>query len=906
MRHFRLLSTRHLLGGLLLLSLLTLFAGTTARANPAVTAQALPTYGGLAPLVVEDFESGFGAFADGGTHATVRNNPDEAYAGDRVLRLRNGGAGASVTLVDPLDLDTPAYTGLVLDFQFRPEGYATGEGFQIELSADNGNTWQPLKTFLYGINFTLLDSYQPARFYIAEEDYPFTNEVNLRFSNLGNRNRDRVFIDSLTLSALSPYTLLSAESFEDGFGRYEPGGEQTSLRSNPNFVHSGSSAARLSNGGNAAKLTLIRPLDLSLPGVDELVIDFWYYARRQESGEGFQVQVRTEESGWTTLTHFRAGNGLVQDALTNATLSLTPADFAFSDHVELRFRATADSDNEHIFLDDIHIWSKGGPTLLAAEDFETDFGIFKPSGEMVDRLDRPAFARSGRTTARLRHGDDRARITLIDPLDLSVPPYEQLILTFSYYAKGNEPEMGDGFRVRVDPGDGSGWQTVAVYKAGGDLIQDERVDVRLTLDGPLGPDTRLRFRGLGEENNDKVHIDDVAIYGAFDPSVEPTPTPTLVSTPTATPSLVPTSTGTPAPNTPTATATYTLVPNTPTATASNTPIPNTPTPTNTATPISTATDTPTETPTPSSTATATATATPEPESWREVTTTNSPPVTAGFNMAYDSDRGVTVLYGGATSWPYSGQTWELDLNGSPDWTETGQAIGPNARYGSAPVYDTAGGQLLLFGGSDNLDEELAETWTYTPTIGWSQLSPALSPPARTGHQMVHDPTIGLSYLFGGNARTTYFNDLWTFDGANWSALSPPISPPPRSEPAMAYGDGQILLFGGRAADGSLLADSWLYDIAAGSWTEFAASGPAARMKHGLVYDLAAGRFVLVGGTPNASDSWLSDTWGFDPATGVWSDLGLTGPTITQSPAIAYDNGRSAIILFSNGQTWELK
>ena len=53
--------------------------------------------------------------------------------------------------------------------------------------------------------------------------------------------------------------------------------------------------------------------------------------------------------------------------------------------------------------------------------------------------------------------------------------------------------------------------------------------------------------------------------------------------------------------------------------------------------------------------------------------------------------------------------------------------------------------------------------------------------------MAYDPAIGQLVLFGGTgANGTVLNDTWTYNGTTWTQLSPLTSPPARSDSSMAY------------------------------------------------------------------------------------------------------------------------
>lgn len=329
--------------------------------------------------------------------------------------------------------------------------------------------------------------------------------------------------------------------------------------------------------------------------------------------------------------------------------------------------------------------------------------------------------------------------------------------------------------------------------------------------------------------------------------------------------------------------------------------------------------TPTFTPTPTATPTETPTVPAgSTRNWQQISATPAPSVVGEYAMAYGN--GTFVLYGGnATGWPYGGTasnnspfeiggTWEF--NGT-DWTEVTTISQPKAVYGMSMVYDENNDVMLVFGGSDYYDSSLSETWTFDGS-DWSQVSTANSPPARTYSQMVYtgSGTTTEIYLFGGNDGTTYYNDVWRYDGSDWSQVTTGgTSPTARTHHAIAFDptdgtDGTIFLFGGRDVTGTQLADSWEYDVNTDSWSQSAFSGPSARMAHGLAYDATEGVFVLVGGANNDGDTILNDTWHYDSTSG-W----IVATPTQAAPNVAYhlliyDSTNDLLLLFTNSETWQ--
>jgi len=97
-----------------------------------------------------------------------------------------------------------------------------------------------------------------------------------------------------------------------------------------------------------------------------------------------------------------------------------------------------------------------------------------------------------------------------------------------------------------------------------------------------------------------------------------------------------------------------------------------------------------------------------------------------FDMAYDSKRQVVVLFGSYNDdgirdndplEPIEPSTWEYDGVG---WEKVDTTDSPSARYGHAMAYDSNRGVVVLFGGADsNTDYGLNDTWEYDGTT-WVQ------------------------------------------------------------------------------------------------------------------------------------------------------------------------------------------
>lgn len=249
-------------------------------------------------------------------------------------------------------------------------------------------------------------------------------------------------------------------------------------------------------------------------------------------------------------------------------------------------------------------------------------------------------------------------------------------------------------------------------------------------------------------------------------------------------------------------------------------------------------------------------------SWYLVDTLHTPPARMWPGMAYDSDRGVMVLFGGQGDGGRLNDTWEYD---GIDWTSVDTMNSPSPREGFGMVYDSCRQRILLFGGLTDVGHSV-ETWEYDGT-DWTLVAPSTSPPGRFLTAMAFDDQRCRAILFGGGTDSAGccdgLGDTWEYNGMDWSQRSPERSPPPRWAHDLAFDSvhGTVILFGGYGPewpDGREWGDTWEYD--GQTWAPLhLEQAPAAREQHVLVYDAGRDCTVLVGGWV-ASYGLDGETW----------------------------------------------
>jgi hypothetical protein len=287
--------------------------------------------------------------------------------------------------------------------------------------------------------------------------------------------------------------------------------------------------------------------------------------------------------------------------------------------------------------------------------------------------------------------------------------------------------------------------------------------------------------------------------------------------------------------------------------------------------------------------------------WTQVATTGPPSPRSNHGLAYDSARGVTVLFGGyVEAGPAAGQasdTWVWD---GSTWKQVA-TTGPSPRYDISMAYDSARGVTVLFGGfatGPPAPRPLADTWEWDGSL-WKQVA-TTGPSPRFFNELAYDSTRGVTVLFGGFDLASNLGDTWEWDGGTWARVAN-TGPSPRFGAAMAYDSARrvTVLFGGWDGN-SVLGDTWEWD--GGTWARVANTGPSPRRPISLAYDSNRRVSILFGGWDGATS--LGDTWEWDGRT--WTQAATTGPSARQT-SLAYDSVRAVTVLYGGypapGDTW---
>jgi Galactose oxidase, central domain len=313
--------------------------------------------------------------------------------------------------------------------------------------------------------------------------------------------------------------------------------------------------------------------------------------------------------------------------------------------------------------------------------------------------------------------------------------------------------------------------------------------------------------------------------------------------------------------------------------------------------------------------------------WTELSPPLSPSIRVWAPMTYDAADGYVLMFGGQGSGTEHRllDTWTFHAG---LWTNRTSSVGapPSFSYGSSMAYDSEDGYVVLYGGGRGGTFTNA-TWTYVAGH-WTNITrtAGTAPACRFDASMADDPAAGYVVLFGGNGHPNggcftvgepvQLNDTWEFSGGRWTELSPATSPPARWMANLAYSTtgGYLMLFDGVSAQNFALADTWEYTVVhgVGNWHQVAvAQYPPARFSAMMAFDPVDGYFLLFGGLSETfvDAPLLADVWTFNGT--AWANRTVAPtPSPRFSASMVYNPKGQFVLLFGGlgqhgvlGDTW---
>lgn len=205
--------------------------------------------------------------------------------------------------------------------------------------------------------------------------------------------------------------------------------------------------------------------------------------------------------------------------------------------------------------------------------------------------------------------------------------------------------------------------------------------------------------------------------------------------------------------------------------------------------------------------------------WSLLSPATAPSPRAFSVVAFDSHRGLVVLFGGYAAQSGLNDVWTWD---GTNWTQVASASSPPNLFPLGLAYRQSDDSLLLAGqsaGGGGITSAV-QSWSYVQQT-WSQVTSSTAVPCVDHYgASAEDVQRGKLVFFGGYC--TGATVQW--DGSAWTQIAPTSSPVNRGNeagrPAMTYyADHQVVLLFGGVGSGNYFNDLWSWDGA--GWTKVA-------------------------------------------------------------------------------------
>ncbi len=183
-------------------------------------------------LIASDFELGWDNWVDGGSDAS-RYSGSRSYQGSYSIDLQDN-TGARSAMTSPA-FDISSYNQIDIEFYYYSYSMETNEDFFVKYY--DGSSWQTVATFVSGIDFDN-NNYYVATLSFDASQYNFATDAKFRFQCDASSNSDDIYIDLVTIKALTGGTKLNytdkvTSTFVKAGFELENSSEEMSIYPNP-------------------------------------------------------------------------------------------------------------------------------------------------------------------------------------------------------------------------------------------------------------------------------------------------------------------------------------------------------------------------------------------------------------------------------------------------------------------------------------------------------------------------------------------------------------------------------------------------------------------------------------------------------------------------------------------------
>jgi hypothetical protein len=155
-------------------------------------------------LTYDDFEDGFGNYSDGGGDCDLYTGGTYAHQGSNAAEIRDDAGDESAFFhTSGLDVHTPSYKCIKVEFWFQTQGFSGSYDFFVEYF--DGTTWQQVANYVYNTDFQNGVFYHKT-VWINESTYNFPTNMQIKFRCDAWTNNELVYIDEIYVNATANST----------------------------------------------------------------------------------------------------------------------------------------------------------------------------------------------------------------------------------------------------------------------------------------------------------------------------------------------------------------------------------------------------------------------------------------------------------------------------------------------------------------------------------------------------------------------------------------------------------------------------------------------------------------------------------------------------------------------------
>jgi hypothetical protein len=287
-------------------------------------------------LRYDTFETGWGNYVPGsnGTSADCYRSSAYKHEGAVSACIRDNSGTSSAITLNPIDIDTPAYKSIKVDFwwMWRGNGWASGEDWWLLYY--NGTSWATILDTNYPSIYTKGVWYHSI-VYINESNYRFSTNMRLRFQCDASYDDDLVYLDQIYINATSyariecDFGLLPSTALTPHTGVYSIGG----------------------SGDFDPEYAAFNRTGIDVSSYANIQISFWYSYKNTDSNDFIGLYYRNG-SKWKPI--FEVTNPVMpggQRPWTQVIFSLPPS----ISILHLQFKWRTSTANKYMAIDDLEI-----------------------------------------------------------------------------------------------------------------------------------------------------------------------------------------------------------------------------------------------------------------------------------------------------------------------------------------------------------------------------------------------------------------------------------------------------------------------------------------------------------------------------------------------------------------------